>query len=185
MAAKIVFDITKHTSTECLAAINTLTNGAASSSQKVEDFGATFSQKVDFFIKMSEIIAEQNSAWYGSIDAPADVSLLKQTIGKGGLHLKRLTVKYGVYIIWHDRVNNKFTVWGPKRPLISTLHALLRHISKCTVKQAELKQDVATMEESMTVLAIPPKEKEETTTHREREEDTAELVEPVAKKIRV
>ena len=185
----IHFDITKHTSAECLAAINTLTNGAASSSQKVEDFGqkvedfgATFSQKVDFFIKMSEIITEQNSAWYGSIDAPADVSLLKQTIGKGGLHLKRLTVKYGVYIIWHDRVNNKFTVWGSKKTLISTLHALLRHISKCTVKQAELKQDLATMEESMTVLAIPPKQKE---AHREREEDVDDLVEPVAKKIRV
>ena len=164
---KIHFDITKHTSDECLTAINALTNGATS----------------DFFIKMSEIITKNNSAWYGSIDAPADVSLLKQTIGKGGLHLKRLTVKYGVYIIWHDRVNNKFTVWGSKKTLISTLHALLRHISKCTVKQAELKQDFATMEESMTVLEIPPKQKEETTTHREREEDT-DVVEPVAKKLR-
>ena len=175
----IHFDITKHTSAECLAAINTLTNGAASSSQKVEDFG----QKVDFFIKMTELIAKRNNAWYGSIDAPTDVDLLKHVIGKGGAHLKRLTVKYSAYIIWHDRVNNKFTVWGSKKTLISTLHALLRHISKCTVKQAELKQDLATMEESMTVLAIPPKQKEETTTHREREEDT-DMVEPVAKKLK-
>ena len=74
-------------------------------------------------------------------------------------------------------------MWGSKKTLISTLHALLRHISKCTVKQAELKQDFATMEESMTVLEIPPKQKEETTTHREREEDT-DVVEPVAKKLR-
>ena len=57
---KIHFDITKHTSDECLTAINALTNGATS----------------DFFIKMSEIITKNNSAWYGSIDAPADVSLL-------------------------------------------------------------------------------------------------------------
>ena len=165
----IHFDITKHTSAECLAAINTLTNGATS----------------DFFIKMSELISKQNSAWCGSIDAPTVVDLLKQTIGKGGARLKQITVKYGAYIIWHDRAEHKFIVWGTKMALISTLHALLRHISKCTVKQAELKQDLATMEESMTVLAIPPKQKEETTTvHREREED-ADVVEPVAKKIRV
>lgn len=165
---KIHFDITKHTSDECLTAINTLTNGATS----------------DFFTKMSELITKNNSAWYGAIDAPTDVSLLKQTIGKGGLHLKRLTVKYGTYIIWHDRVNNKFTVWGSKKSLISALHALLRHISKCTVKQAELKQDFATMEESMTVLTLPPQEQETTTVHREREEDADEVVEPVAKKLR-
>ena len=133
---------------------------------------------------MTELITKRNHAWYGSIDAPTEVDLLKHVIGKGGARLKQITVKYGAYIIWHDRVNNKITVWGSKKTLISTLHALLRHISKCTVKQAELKQDFATMEESMTVLAIPPKQKEETTTaHREREEDT-DVVEPVAKKLK-
>jgi hypothetical protein len=170
---KIHFDITKHTSDECLTAINTLTNGAI-----------TCSQKVDFFTKITELIAKRNNAcWYGSIDSPTDVALLKQTIGKGGLHLKRLTVKYGAYIIWHNRTDNKFTVWASKPALISTLHALLRHINKAIVKQAELKQDVLTMEESMTVLTLPPQQKEETTTHREREDDDG--VEPVAKKIRV
>ena len=157
----IHFDITKHTSAECLTAINTLTNGCFT--QKVEDFGATFSQKVDFFTKMSELITKRNHAWYGAIDAPTDIDLLKQFIGKGGARLKQITVKYEAYIIWHDRTNNKFIVWGSKKALISTLHALLRHIKYSIEKQAELKQDVATMAESMTVLTLPPEQKEETT----------------------
>jgi len=168
---KIHFDITKHTSAECLTAINGLKNGAITN------------QKIDFFIKITELITKRNNAWCGSIDAPTDVNLLKQTIGKGGLHLKRLTFKYEAYIIWHDRVTNKFTVWASKSALISTLHALLRHINKVIAKQAELKQDMAIMEESMTVLTLPPQQKEETAAHREREEDANE-VEPAAKKLK-
>ena len=168
---KIHFDITKHTSAECLTAINTLTNSTTTCSHLLRR------QKDDFFTKITELIAKRNNAcWYGSIDSPTDVALLKQTIGKGGLHLKRLTVKYGAYIIWHNRTENKFTVWANKPALISTLHALLRHINKAIVKQAELNKDVLTMEESMTVLTLPPKEQ------REREDDDG--VEPVAKKLK-
>jgi len=164
----IRFDIAKHTSTECLSAINTL----------IPQMNSDYKDKITALIKKS------NNAWYGSIDAPSDIDLMKQIIGKGGAHLKRITFKYEAYIIWHDRTNNKFTVWGSKKGLISTLHALLRHITFSIKKQTELKQDVLKIEESMTVLTLPPQQEQETTTvHREREEDT-DVVEPVAKKLR-
>lgn len=170
---KIHFDITKHTSAECLTAINSVTNNAVTNNAVTNN---------DFFTKVKELITKRNNAWYGAIDAPTDVTLLKQIIGKGGSRLKQMTVKYGAYIIWHNRTDNKFIVWGSKKALISTLHALLRHINKAIETQAQLTQDVAIMEKSMTLITLPTQEEQKSILTREREDD--DEVEPASKKLK-
>lgn len=170
---KVHFNISKHTSAECLASINTMTNNAIINNSNNE-----------FFKNMAGLVTKYNNAWYGTIDVPTEVGLLKQIIGKGGLHLKRITVKYGVYIIWHDRTCNKLIVWGTKPSLISTLHALLRHINKVTIEREKLEKDVISIENNMKVVDIQQKTHAKSM-HREREDDDEHMTEPSAKKMKL
>ena len=82
----------------------------------------------NYIDKMTEQINQRKHSWFGYIESPNDISIIKQIIGKKGHYLKFLTTKYKVDIVWHERVENKFIVWGSKLQMIKTLHALRNKI---------------------------------------------------------
>jgi hypothetical protein len=125
MEHKIHFDIKKYDGLDSLQQIHNVTRG--------------FQINMFFLANMTEAIYKRKHTWFGSIDAPPDVDLIKQIIGKNGFHLKQFTVKYGADLIWHDRVTNKFMVWGAKKVLINTLYALVRQIGRFVINHCIIK----------------------------------------------
>lgn len=109
------FPLTKQTSEESIQAISSVTNGKIN---------------LQYVAVMMESIHKRKHTWSSFLDAPLHADLIKQIIGKDGLHFKNFTSKYGLDLIWHDRETNRFLLWGPKMGLISALHALKRQIKR-------------------------------------------------------
>ena len=115
------FPLKKYTSQESIHMIHTMTNSLINS---------------QYLAVMLETIQRRQYTWSSFLEASLPETLIKQIIGKNGLHLKQFTTKYGVDLIWHDRASNRFFVWGSKSALISTLYALKHHIKRFQVKYA-------------------------------------------------
>ena len=116
------FPLTKQTSEESIQAISSVTNGKIN---------------LQYVAIMMESIQRRKHTWSSFLDAPLHADLIKQIIGKDGLHFKNFTSKYGVDLIWYNRETNRFLLWGPKMGLISALHALRRQIKRFSVKYEE------------------------------------------------
>jgi hypothetical protein len=117
------FDIQEQTADVNLQQIHAMTQGFAGIN-------------VEYIAKMTENITKRKRTWTGFIDAPDEVAIIKQVIGKNGVHLKNITAQYAVDLIWHDHPTKKFFVWGAKQHLISALYGLQRQINRFTLKQA-------------------------------------------------
>jgi hypothetical protein len=113
------FPLKKQTSQESIQAIFTATNGKIN---------------LQYVAVMMESIQKRKHTWFSFLDAPLHDDLIKQIIGKDGLHFKNFTSKYGIDLIWHNRETNRFLLWGPKMGLISALYALKRQIKRFTIK---------------------------------------------------
>ena len=126
---------------------------------------------------MTETIYKRPVTWVGTLEAPADTVLVKQIIGKNGLHLKSFTIKCGVDLIWHDRITNTFMVWGNKKCILSALRFIKRQIHRFTTKQREEEKTMEGMMSTMTSLEVT------SNAARYREEDTL-IEEPERKKMK-
>jgi len=112
---------------------------AKDSLQHIYNFTTGFSGiNTTFIDKMTDRITKRRHSWFGYINSPTDVYTIKKIIGKNGFYLKTLTNNYGVDIVWHERVENKFIVWGGKVQMIKTLHAINRKINTLAVEKMEL-----------------------------------------------
>ena len=128
--------------------------------------------------KMMETIHKRPITWVGTLDAPTDIGLIKQIIGKNGLHLKSFTNKCCVDLIWHDRLTNTFIVWGNKNCIISALRHIKRQIKRFLDKQSE---DLKVMEDIMSTMnSLDMK----SNLSRSREEEDIEMGEPERKKMK-
>ena len=116
------FPLTKQSSQDGIQAIHNLTSGKIN---------------LLYITKMLETIQKRKHTWSSFLVTPLDPDLIKQIIGKDGLHFKKFTTKYGLDLIWHDRESNRFLLWGPKLGVISALYALKRHIKRFTIKYEE------------------------------------------------
>jgi hypothetical protein len=112
--------------------------------------------------KMMDTIHKRPITWMGTIEAPTDTVLIKQIIGKNGLHLKTFTKKCHVELIWHDRITNTFMVWGNKKCIISALHFIKRQIHRFTLKQKEEANKMEGMMTTMSSLTMTRTREEET-----------------------
>lgn len=113
------FPLKKQTSQESIQAIYSATNGKIN---------------LQYVAVMMASIQKRKHTWFSFLDVPLHDDVIKQIIGKDGLHFKKFTTKYGVDLIWHDRETNRFLLWGPKMGLISALYALKRQIERFVIK---------------------------------------------------
>jgi len=109
---------------------------------------------INYIAQMAETIHKRKNTWFGSVESPMDIIIIKQIIGKNGFHLKKFTSKYGVDLIWHDRVANIFMVWGNKPCLIGALYALQRQIKRFVLKHEKDMEELANMTSNMTTLQV-------------------------------
>jgi hypothetical protein len=151
------FPLKKQTSQESIQEIYALTNGKIN---------------LQYVAVMLESIQKRKHTWFSFIDAPLHEELLKQIIGKDGVHFKNFTSKYGVDLIWHNRVSNRFLLWGPKMELISALHALKRQIKRFAIKYEQHITAVILMDQTLSSVRL-----------REEEDEYAE--QPNQKKIKI
>ena len=150
------FPLKKQTSQESIQEIYAVTNGKIN---------------LQYVAVMLESIQKRKHTWFSFIDAPLHEELLKQIIGKDGLHLKNFTSKYGVDLIWHNRVSNRFLLWGPKMELISALHALKRQIKRFAIKYEQHITAVILMDQTLSSVRL-------------REEDDEYAEQPSQKKLK-
>ena len=150
------FPLKKQTSQESIQEIYALTNGKIN---------------LQYVAVMLESIQKRKHTWFSFIDAPLHEELLKQIIGKDGVHFKNFTSKYGVDLIWHNRVSNRFLLWGPKMELISALHALKRQIKRFAIKYEEHITAVILMDQTLSSVRL-------------REEDDEYAEQPSQKKLK-
>ena len=169
------FPIIKSNTNDSLHHIYTVTNGYSGIN-------------INYIAEMIAAIQKRKHSWSGYLDAPTEVALIKQIIGKNGFHLKQFTNKYGLDLIWHDRTANKFHAWGPKANLISALYALKRQIKRFFAKY---KRDILAMQnlgETMQNLDVTLQNADmsQPCLLREREKDDTEMGEvgPERKKIK-
>jgi len=151
------FPLRKQTSQESIQEIYAVTNGKIN---------------LQYVAVMLESIQKRKHTWFSFIDAPLHEELLKQIIGKDGLHFKNFTSKYGVDLIWHNRVSNRFLLWGPKMELISALHALKRQIKRFAIKYEQHITAVILMDQTLSSVRL-------------REEDDEYAEQPNQKKIKI
>jgi hypothetical protein len=151
------FPLKKQTSQESIQEIYALTNGKIN---------------LQYVAVMLESIQKRKHTWFSFIDAPLHEELLKQIIGKDGVHFKNFTSKYGVDLIWHNRVSNRFLLWGPKMELISALHALKRQIKRFAIKYEQHITAVILMDQTLSSVRL-------------REEDDEYAEQPNQKKIKI
>jgi len=116
------FPLTKQTSQDGIQAIHNLTSGKIN---------------LQYISIMLEAIQKRKHTWCSFLATPLDPDLIKQIIGKDGLHFKTFTNKYGLDLLWHDRESNRFLLWGPKVGVIGAVYALKRHIKRFTLKYEE------------------------------------------------
>ena len=140
------FPLKKQTSQESIQEICALTNGKIN---------------LPYVAVMLESIQKRKHTWFSFIDAPLHEELLKQIIGKDGLHFKNFTSKYGVDLIWHNRVSNRFLLWGPKMALISALHALKRQIKRFAIKYEQHITAVILMDQTLSSVRLREEEEDE------------------------
>ena len=153
-------------------------NDATNTLRQIHDVTNKFSGiNADYIGKMTETIYKRPITWVGTLEAPADTVLVKQIIGKNGLHLKSFTNKCGVDLIWHDRITNTFMVWGNKKCILSALRFIKRQIHRFTTKQREEEKLMEGMMSTMTSLEVS------SNAARSREEDTL-MEEPERKKMK-
>jgi hypothetical protein len=133
---------------------------------------------LEYTNNMMENIHKRKFTWFGTLEAPKDTILIKQIIGKNGLHLKTFTNKCNVDLIWHDRATNTFMVWGNKICIISALHFIKRQIHRFTMKQREELEEMEGMTVNMTSLDMARN------ISRSREEEDAVMEEPDRKRMK-
>ena len=133
------FPLKKYTSQESIHMIHSMTNGLIN---------------LQYIAVMLEAIQKRKYTWSSFLEASLPEILIKQIIGKNGLHLKQFTTKYGVDLIWHDRPSNRFLIWGPKSALISALYALKHHIKRFQVKYTVNLAAVQCLEQCMQNIEI-------------------------------
>jgi hypothetical protein len=135
------FPITSNNANKTLTQIHTVTN--------------SFSGINPAYIgKMTETIFKRPITWVGTLEAPTDTVLVKQIIGKNGLHLKSFTTKCHVDLIWHDRITNTFMVWGNKKCIISALYFIKRQITRFTLRKKEEEEKIECIMENMMSLDV-------------------------------
>lgn len=133
------FPLKKQTSQESIQAIYAVTNGKIN---------------LQYIAVMLESIEKRKHTWFSFLDAPLHEDLMKQIIGKDGLHFKNFTTKYGVDLIWNDRASNRILLWGPKMGLISALYALKHHMKRFTTKYAEHNTAVSHLDQTMSRVRL-------------------------------
>jgi hypothetical protein len=133
------FPLKKQTSQESIQEIYAVTNGKIN---------------LQYMAVILESIQRRKHTWFSFLDAPLHEDLLKQIIGKDGLHFKIFTSKYGIDLIWHNRASNRFLLWGPKIGLISALHALKRQIKRFSVKYEQHITTVIQLDETFNTVRL-------------------------------
>ena len=162
------FPITSNNANNTLMQIYTVTNNLAGINPQ-------------YIGQMCETIQKRKHTWFGSLEAPEDIDLVKQIIGKNGWHLKNLTKTYGVDLIWHERRSNIFMVWGLKPCLISALYGLKKHLHRFRVKHERERIEMSQLTTTLTRLEV---ESNNPDLVRAREEDILMTYEPDAKRIK-
>ena len=158
------FPITSNDANKTLKQIHTVTN--------------SFSGINPAYIgKMTETIHKRPITCVGTLEEPTDTVLIKQIIGKHGLHLKNFTNKCHVDLIWHDRITNTFMVWGNKKCIISALYFIKRQIIRFTMKKKEEEDKMEFIMENIISLDV------KSNVARYREEDTI-MEEPERKRMK-
>jgi len=131
-------DIEKKTLSRKALCFPITSNDATNTLKQIHHVTNSFSGiNPEYIGKMTETIHKRKITWVGTIEAPTDIAVMKQIIGKNGFHLKNFTNKYAVELIWHDRLTNTFMVWGNKRCIIAALHAINRQIKRISAKHIE------------------------------------------------
>ena len=142
-------------------------NDSTNTLRQIHDVTNNFSGINPLYIgNMTETIYKRQKTWVGTLEAPEDTVLVKQIIGKNGLHLKNFTNKCCVDLIWHDRGTNRFMVWGNKKNVILALHFIKRQIHIFTTKKREEEKSMEEMMSTINSLEVS------STLSRAREEDT-------------
>jgi len=108
----------------------------------------------EYVTRMCANVNKRKQTWIGFIEAPADTAVLKQIIGKNGMHLKHFTASYEMDLIWHDRDANKFIIWGPRKTIIDALKALRRQIKRFILKQVLFDKSLAAVSNTMSNLDV-------------------------------
>jgi len=133
------FPLTKQNSQESIQAIHSATNGKIN---------------LQYVAVMMESIHKRKHTWSSFLDAPLHDDIIKQIIGKDGLHFKHFTTKYGLDLIWHDRDTNRFLLWGPKMGIISALYALKRQMKRFLVKHEQHITAVIHLDQTMNMVRL-------------------------------
>ena len=133
------FPLKKHSSQESIQEISSVTNGKIN---------------LQYIAVMMQTIENRKHTWSSFLEGPLESDIIKQIIGKDGLHLKIFTTKYGLDLIWYDRASNRFLLWGPKVSLISALHALKRQINRFIIKYEQHTAAVNCLDQTMNIVRL-------------------------------
>lgn len=147
------FPLTKQNSQESIQAIHSVTNG-----------------KINFqyVAVIIESIHKRKHTWSSFLDVQLHDDVIKQIIGKDGLHFKHFTTKYGLDLIWHDRETKRFLLWGPKTGVISALYALKRQMKRFLVKHEQHIAAVIQLDQTMNMVRLRTDDDYESDTYTEQ-----------------
>ena len=83
------------------------------------------------------------SCYYGQMDAPSNLAIIKKVNGKRGFFLKKTIHETVIYFIWWDKVNSAYLFWGScKTPVIDAMNRIRYRILKYATFEYQLQLDI-------------------------------------------
>ena len=93
------------------------------------------------------------------IDAPTDSVVTKKVIGRNGYYFHLTTTNSGAHFIWHDRVANKFIIWGEEYNVKQAMGILKYRIKLVSRREQEAREaSMPTTHETATDHVAPVQE---------------------------
>jgi hypothetical protein len=83
------------------------------------------------------------SCYYGQMDAPSNLAIIKKVNGKRGFFLKKTIHETVIYFIWWDKVNSAYLFWGScKMPVIDAMNRIRYRILKYATIEYQMHLDI-------------------------------------------
>lgn len=83
------------------------------------------------------------SCYYGQMDAPSNLAIIKKVNGKRGFFLKKTIYETVIYFIWWDKVNSAYLFWGScKMPVIDAMNRIRYRILKYATIEYQLQMNM-------------------------------------------
>ena len=101
---------------DALLEINTVTDNMAKTGESEE-----------FINKLVVSINELDEVFKQELRGSDNVDITKQVIGRKGHYLRLTTDKTGVFFIWHNHTNKKYTIWSPTEEALGRAIGVLKH----------------------------------------------------------